>query len=1208
MSSDGRVTVLRNNGDWHVDGVLDTPVIDATQRFGSVVSVFGNRAAVGVPWADVGANSQQGAVQIFEFDGQRWQWSATVTDPFGNASDRFGSSLRLDGDRLIVGAPNRENSGSSAGGSAVLFEFDGNVWNDVYRYDNSFAAGDRMGTAVTIDGDRAAIGAPRYEAGVLNDSGLVVVLERVSGAWSIAGYLAGAAADERLGGALAFAGGTLAAAATNADAGAGRVRIYRKLLGSWSQLTSIAAPAGASGFGKALDFRNGLLAIGAPDGDGGAGRVAVYSEGVTSFSVQTLPAIPVASLDSVGSAVSVDGDRLVAGGLDNGADAAALFVFDRDAGGNWRYTGRIGSPDGSGLFPDGFGTALSLRRPHLLAGAEWRALDEGRVFAYIEGRDNSVAIDSLSPTQPVTGQPIAIQASVSNVDGPADGRVRWWREDQAACTAVLAAGSGSCSLPGADVGVQTFVGEFLPDQLPDLPRRTAAAGYQVVAADTRTSLSAMPASVHPGGDIQLMASVSVQAPGSGVPLGSLSFHAGDPDSTPALCTLPVGSGGCTVSAGSVGTMNFQVRYSGNASFIGSDSTLQSVEVTPWPTMVSVANVSPLPARVGQVLGAMVTVSADIAAGVPTGRVRLVLDGQPGNWKALDGSGQATPNIVPTSKGTQVLMAEFDGQDGSFSDAGSNGQPYTVVGLSSTVDLMASPGSAVQVGDSVTLQATVSLEDESGATGTMSIHPDSADNPALCSFPAPAGSCQFTPTTVGNHDLVAVYAGDDRSVSAIAATSVSAQLADTATQITTISAVRRVDQPYSVSVLVTSDYGTISGTVTIGDGESSCVATLTGATGSCELTPSYLGMRSISAHFAADDGIHADSDAADSSIEVEGIPVSLTLGLPGGPYQVGDTIELVPGISASDDSEPDDGILTLRLDDASGSIVCSENPPLASCPLTLPQAGQQGFYLSYAGSLRYATTTSSGYSIIVEPIPTVLSVAGTVPATVVTNTAFDLIVEASSARGPPPGTLDVSDDDGAVCTGLLPDPGDGRYYCAMTAPPNAGMYPLSLTFTSSNVNYTDASVSHAVSVSSAIRQIALGLDDGVTSVEAGDALLYQLDVRNLASSGTVNGVVIDLSLIEGIGGLQWRCVDALGGAVCPQSGPVAGLLHTQVDLPPASLIVFTISAVVDTPAPPTIAAGVEATLPAGEINDDPGALFGVDVDIRADGLLFDNGFE
>ena len=45
-----------------------------------------------------------------------------------------------------------------------------------------------------------------------------------------------------------------------------------------------------------------------------------------------------------------------------------------------------------------------------------------------------------------------------------------------------------------------------------------------------------------------------------------------------------------------------------------------------------------------------------------------------------------------------------------------------------------------------------------------------------------------------------------------------------------------------------------------------------------------------------------------------------------------------------------------------------------------------------------------------------------------------------------------------------------------------------------------------------------------------------------------------------------------------------------------------------PSPPTIETGVIATLPIGESNDDPDALYAVDVDFRADGWLFGDGFE
>ncbi|HPF73910.1 MAG: hypothetical protein R3F12_04675 [Lysobacteraceae bacterium] len=1205
-SADGRVTVLRLDADnWRVDGVLDAPEIDVTRRFGRVVSVSGNRAAVGMPWE----NNEQGSVQLFDFDGQRWVWSATVVDPLGNAGDRFGSSLALDGDHLIVGAPNRDNSGTSNGGSALVFEFDGSNWSSVWRYDNSIAADDYLGTAVALDGERGAIGAPRSEDGGLTDGGLVIVLERNAGSWSNVRNLPGQSANERLGSALSFAGGTLAAGASNADTGAGRVRIYRKLLGNWSQLTSIVAPAGSAGFGSALDLRDGLLAVGAPNGDTGLGRVAVYREGTTAFSAETLPAIPFAGQRAVGTAVSIDAGRLIAGGLDSSSDSAGLFVFDRDAGGSWGYSGRIASPEGSSLISDGFGSALSLRRPHLLAGAEWRARDEGRAFAYIEARATMLQLDSFSPTQPVSGQPVVITGSASDADGAVDGVIRWEREDGQGCSVALVGGSGACSLPGIQVGTHLVSGEFLPDTLPDLPQATAAAGYVVVRADSSVSLSATPASVHPGQTITLDATVSAVAPGSGVPDGSLRFYAGDPDSAAMLCEVPVATGQCTLAAGAVGSAGFQVRYAGDADFNGADSPLRSVSITPWPATVLLSNLDPLPVKVGQPLSALVQVAADAAAGTPAGRVRLVLDGQPGDWVMLDGSAQASPVVIPLRSGAQSVWAEFDGQGGSFADSSGGSQSVTVLALSSSVVLGATPDSGVHAGDTVRLTATVSLEDGSVASGNLHIHADSAANPPLCTLAAPSGSCDVTPSTSGSHDFVAVYDGDIRAAGSNDVLSLPVQAALTAITITSVApASPKVDESYQVSVQVTADYGLPGGTVSVGDGESSCQLTLVNQAGSCALTATYRGNRSINAHYTPDNGVHAASDAPVASIEVQGIAVSLTLDLPVGPNTVGDSIVLTPEIVAADASDTSGGILSLRLDDAAGSVVCSGNPPLVACPLTLPAAGVQHFHLAYSGSPRHEPSENVGYSLAVDPSQSTLAVQGVIPATVITDSAFELRVAVTGELGTPDGTLDVSDENGAVCSGLARHPGDSLFHCGMTAPSQAGGYPLTLAFHANSDNDSDAGGSYVVFVSSAIRQISLQLDDGVNTVQAGDPLAYVLEVHNLAASGTVSGLLLDQTLIEGIGQLQWQCELAQGGAVCPVAGAVAGKLYTHVDLPPASLIIFSIQASVLDPSPPTIETGVIATLPIGESNDDPDALYAVDVDFRADGWLFGDGFE
>ncbi|MHC5211897.1 MAG: hypothetical protein ACYTG2_14345 [Planctomycetota bacterium] len=111
----------------------------------------------------------------------------------GHIPDEHGTSVAMDGDRLLVGTPGADAGLST--GFAVLYDWDGNSW--VQNLDVSstldiylgfvFNGVENAGTSVSIDGDVLAIGAPR-NTGV--GDGRVLVFEEVGGVWDWAATFA----------------------------------------------------------------------------------------------------------------------------------------------------------------------------------------------------------------------------------------------------------------------------------------------------------------------------------------------------------------------------------------------------------------------------------------------------------------------------------------------------------------------------------------------------------------------------------------------------------------------------------------------------------------------------------------------------------------------------------------------------------------------------------------------------------------------------------------------------------------------------------------------------------------------------------------------------------------------------------------------------------------------------------------------------------
>lgn len=162
-------------GAWVETAKLLPPDGAAGDRFGWNVSIQGGTAAVSnLPLAQV----KPGSVYLFQLGSDGWQFTQKLTA--AGPGDGFGSDLALDGDTLLVGA----DGASSAAGRAYAFERGGDgLWVETAQLIAADGqAGDRFGIALDLDGDRAVIGA-RAADGSAIDSGRAYVFERVGGAW-----------------------------------------------------------------------------------------------------------------------------------------------------------------------------------------------------------------------------------------------------------------------------------------------------------------------------------------------------------------------------------------------------------------------------------------------------------------------------------------------------------------------------------------------------------------------------------------------------------------------------------------------------------------------------------------------------------------------------------------------------------------------------------------------------------------------------------------------------------------------------------------------------------------------------------------------------------------------------------------------------------------------------------------------------------------
>lgn len=259
--------------------VIPSPDITRDFGFGKTLAVSADFLVVGVPEAVGSGGSNQGRVHVFERGQTGWQLSSTLAAPDGDFGDKFGCSLALDGNRVLVGACEDVVSGEQAIGSAYLFEKDAASWRMVQKLRPApSSASSGFAFALAMRGDRILIGAPWTNVAGNAAQGAVFAFERQTNTWSATQIITdpqGQAADN-FGRALDMRGDVAVISAMFAPVSAeasGIVMALERGVSGWTPFQRISPSVGRD-FGRELALGDSTLAV---LDRGNRGRVRVYT-------------------------------------------------------------------------------------------------------------------------------------------------------------------------------------------------------------------------------------------------------------------------------------------------------------------------------------------------------------------------------------------------------------------------------------------------------------------------------------------------------------------------------------------------------------------------------------------------------------------------------------------------------------------------------------------------------------------------------------------------------------------------------------------------------------------------------------------------------------------------------------------------------------------------------------------------------------------
>ncbi len=333
VASDSGSAYVFNTTTGALVATLANPTPASNDYFGVSVAVSGNTVIVGALFDDTVVSDSGSA---FVFDATTGALVATLANPTPASVDYFDYSVAVSGNNVVVGAP-FDNTGVSDSGSAYVFNATTGALLATLANPTP-AIGDRFGYSVAISGNTVVVGAYSDDIGA-SDNGSAYVFNATTG--ELLATLANPtpAIGDGFGFSVAISGNTIVVGALLDDAGAtnsGSAYVFNATTGALVATLANPTPATSDIFGSSVAVSGNTAIVGTYADDTGAsdGGSAYVFNATTGALLATLGNPTSASGDQFGFSVAVSGNNVVVGAISDdtlNTDQGASYVFKLDA-------------------------------------------------------------------------------------------------------------------------------------------------------------------------------------------------------------------------------------------------------------------------------------------------------------------------------------------------------------------------------------------------------------------------------------------------------------------------------------------------------------------------------------------------------------------------------------------------------------------------------------------------------------------------------------------------------------------------------------------------------------------------------------------------------------------------------------------------------------------------------------------------------------
>jgi hypothetical protein len=328
---------------------LDNPnayTTSANDYFGYAVAISSNYAIVGAYQEDDAGGTSSGKAYIFNVTTGALVHTLDNPNLGASASDLFGYAVAISGAVAIVGAYQDDFLGKAyifdASTGALLHTLDNPNVGDVVQ------SGDRFGWSVAISGNYVIVGAPYEDMFAATDTGKAYIFDVTTGA--LVHTLDNpnpddAGINDNFGQSVAISGNSAIVGAGGEDTGSGKAYIYNVTTGALVHTLDNPNPDGVGsndsfGSSVAIDGNSAIVgAYGEDDASGlNSGKAYIFdvTTGTVDYTLDNPNPDGVGSSDFFGRSVAISGNRAIVGANGeediDGLNSGKAYIFDVTTG------------------------------------------------------------------------------------------------------------------------------------------------------------------------------------------------------------------------------------------------------------------------------------------------------------------------------------------------------------------------------------------------------------------------------------------------------------------------------------------------------------------------------------------------------------------------------------------------------------------------------------------------------------------------------------------------------------------------------------------------------------------------------------------------------------------------------------------------------------------------------------------------------------